>query len=781
MPPDLKSLVSAMAEKYNIPTDVFSSLVQQESAYNPNAVSPAGAIGLTQLMPGTAKQLGVDPRDVTQNVEGGARYLRQQIDRFGSIPLALAAYNAGPGAVSKYGGIPPYKETQNYVNKVMGNVGTSSSAPRLISTAVAIPEEDEQPVVADEETVEATPDRSAVAEYLAQAPPARREPEAEPEPEPEQSPYAPQSIPKPRAKAEPEDDIDASLLALYRKYASQGKVIEINPDYVRGKMLSDRLWREVEMGRLHHDDAAKQEQAIMAAHPAYKDMVRVQSAMSEIANSQQEQQPIQAAEGGSVSVYDPAAIDDIVNGVYGYAEGGAVKGYAKGDSVDVPNTVYDKFLQYVQDKAAVPIAAVQAIPAAVEQLNQNVQSIPGRIEQTLIEAMPEQSQRGIAKTKEAVKDLTLQALHNKYVEPAVTAMTQQRPGLVGGSPMDNPVAGSETGNVMDALMAFHGSPYKGIRQFDASKIGTGEGAQAYGHGLYFAESPDVARTYKQSADWRTKPSNEMKYSVDGNEVSPSGLDDGLLLHYAVSAPDMLKDRIQFIDEQIGLSKNSLDTYLKNAQLGDDAERYQRMAVKSAETIKDLEQQAAFGKSLLTKKVEPATGAFYKVDIPDEWIPNMLDWDKPLSEQSEHVKNVLKSSGLMGGPYATKRTGGDLINMVGGGFTDEGVKSWVGKAGNQKEAAEYLRSKGIPGIKYLDQGSRGGKEGTRNFVVFPGREQFVSILEENSVPVKYRGGPVTLPQLYHKYASANRYASGGSVRPYDPAQIEALTNQILEVA
>jgi hypothetical protein len=261
----------------------------------------------------------VDPRDVTQNVEGGARYLRQQIDRFGSIPLALAAYNAGPGAVSKYKGIPPYKETQAYVTRVMG--GKTGTQPRAIASAssagytadVAEPEE-EQPVVANEETVEATPDKSAVAEYLAQAPPAKREreTEAEPEQQEEQSPYAPPSIPKPRAKAQPENDIDASLLALYRKYASQGKVIEINPDYVRGKMLSDRLWREVEMGRVHHDDAAKQEQAIKAAHPAYKDMLRVQSAMSEIANSQQEQ-PVQAAEGGSVRSYDPAQIEALTN------------------------------------------------------------------------------------------------------------------------------------------------------------------------------------------------------------------------------------------------------------------------------------------------------------------------------------------------------------------------------------------------------------------------------------------------------------------------------------
>jgi soluble lytic murein transglycosylase-like protein len=108
------------ARQHAIPEDLFLRLVQAESAWRPAAVSHKGAIGLAQLMPGTAALLRVDPRDPRQNLEGGARYLRMMYDRFGTWRLALAAYNAGPGAVEKHGGIPPYRETRNYVRVILG-------------------------------------------------------------------------------------------------------------------------------------------------------------------------------------------------------------------------------------------------------------------------------------------------------------------------------------------------------------------------------------------------------------------------------------------------------------------------------------------------------------------------------------------------------------------------------------------------------------------------------------------------------------------------------------
>ena len=108
------------ARRHGIPETLFSRLVQQESGWNPTAISHKGAIGLAQLMPATAGRLGVDPHDPAQNLEGGARYLRRQFDRFGSWRLALAAYNAGPEAVRRHGGIPPYRETRGYVAAILG-------------------------------------------------------------------------------------------------------------------------------------------------------------------------------------------------------------------------------------------------------------------------------------------------------------------------------------------------------------------------------------------------------------------------------------------------------------------------------------------------------------------------------------------------------------------------------------------------------------------------------------------------------------------------------------
>ena len=141
------SEITAAATRNGVDPALLAGLVKQESNFNPAAGSPAGAQGLTQLMPATAASLGVtDVHDPAQALEGGAKYLRQQLDRFGGdVARALAAYNAGPGAVERFGGVPPYAETQEYVRRVQANAAeyrasgaasTASAAPPSTSPSV---------------------------------------------------------------------------------------------------------------------------------------------------------------------------------------------------------------------------------------------------------------------------------------------------------------------------------------------------------------------------------------------------------------------------------------------------------------------------------------------------------------------------------------------------------------------------------------------------------------------------------------------------------------------
>ena len=127
VPEAYSAKVAELSARFDLSPALIEALVWQESRWRENAVSPAGARGLAQLMPGTARDLGVDPEDPHANLEGGARYLREQLDRFdGNLEKALAAYNAGPGRVIRSGGIPRIRETQTYVASIMGRLADHS-------------------------------------------------------------------------------------------------------------------------------------------------------------------------------------------------------------------------------------------------------------------------------------------------------------------------------------------------------------------------------------------------------------------------------------------------------------------------------------------------------------------------------------------------------------------------------------------------------------------------------------------------------------------------------
>lgn len=260
------------------------------------------------------------------------------------------------------------------------------------------------------------------------------------------------------------------------------------------------------------------------------------------------------------------------------------------------------------------------------------------------------------------------------------------------------------------ITAWHGSPHT-FEKFDMSKVGTGEGAQAYGHGMYFAESPSVANTYKGS--------DEVKILANG-QVTESPVAKQILKYGG--NPQAFIDSLQ---SKVNSQKQALEKASKEEVLpGLSNYDFAKMDLDS--TLKKIEE----AKSYKSVKAEPI-GNLYKVDIPDEHIPMMLDWDKPLSQQSKEVQQALAKFdpdmySTKGADYDANELGQHIYQRI----IQDNVKKF-GHGGNQQRASQDLNALGIKGIRYLDEGSRQGG-GTSNFVVFDPTD--VKILERNNQPL-----------------------------------------------
>jgi hypothetical protein len=252
----------------------------------------------------------------------------------------------------------------------------------------------------------------------------------------------------------------------------------------------------------------------------------------------------------------------------------------------------------------------------------------------------------------------------------------------------------ELGIAPIGMIAYHGSPYI-FNKFDMEKINKGEGMQAYGHGMYFAEAPDVARSYATE-------SVKMKTLAATKDSAKVGLS---------MAEDALSGKTPRPTDTLG---NPIpDEWFKN-----QISRYK-------EEIKQIDQELI-----------PLGKSFYKVDIPDKDIPTMMDWDKPLSEQSDFVKKAINNLKKQVTPEMKDELGGNLNLLFGKDITPaQFLNTWeiIHPSGGTGIGEKLLNEQGVKGIRYLDNTSRDAGKGTSNFVVFDPTD--VKILERNNQPVE----------------------------------------------
>jgi hypothetical protein len=255
---------------------------------------------------------------------------------------------------------------------------------------------------------------------------------------------------------------------------------------------------------------------------------------------------------------------------------------------------------------------------------------------------------------------------------------------------------------------WHGSPYA-FKRFDPTKIGSGEGAQAYGYGHYLAEAPGVAKEYRDKLS-----NNIIRNRHIGILKSDSDLYEALraaVLDARAAGNNQVSSRLENVASNSLDSSSGLDA-IRNFWANQAPKSASGKADKQAylDTLEFIEKRPELVSML--NKYKSTDPSLYKIDLPDEQIAKMLDWDKPLNKQSQEIQNLAKQYGLTD----VDHMGGDLVAAMNA---------------KRPAGAELMRQAGIPGIRYLDQGSRGSGQGTSNFVIFPGNEGLLKILERNN--------------------------------------------------
>jgi hypothetical protein len=351
----------------------------------------------------------------------------------------------------------------------------------------------------------------------------------------------------------------------------------------------------------------------------------------------------------------------------------------------VLNPKYQEIKQ-VAEPAFYAGSLLQVAPATAPAVNRIAQAVGPRLEQTLLPAFEAAYNRG-GLTREMVE-----AMGNQTVSP---------------------------------LTVFHGSPAK-FNRFDRTKIGSGEGAQAYGYGHYIAESPDVARRYQMGLTqakgeevlYKNKPLTDLYSQIENKSMKLSG-----------KAADVENQKLQLVEHMM-LDKPPQELIPYAKETGFDQS-----------VIDWLEKDVA--------KNTQIPGAFYEIDLPDEQIARMIDLDKKLSEQPEIARKSLLDNEIVQEYIQSQNAKREALNLSNperlthpvlgkiaskpideSTITAQTAYDAIARQLGPEKAAELLRQSGVPGMRYFDEGSRGTKAGTSNFVVFPGNEDMLTILKRN---------------------------------------------------